>query len=151
MNINQLLFEGLELAIESKEPNQMQLISGLLIAGANPNDMSFYSSPLKYACNLPKFNVLKALLDYADPNIDETFHTLAFYLEHAGKINKDSKKIVRLYLEHGADINLRNKVDQTPLEVAMPALKSIMEETYQEWINDGSPSLKSEKKVRIKP
>ncbi|KAJ5068472.1 cyclin-dependent kinase inhibitor 2c-related [Anaeramoeba ignava] len=71
-----------------------------------------YSSPIHFACEKKKIDVVKLLLKYgADINLKTNFYPI-----HLACKSKPSPKIVKILIEAGADINCQS--GYTPLHVA---------------------------------
>lgn len=106
-------------------PDNPELIVELLKNGINVNDTEIYSpaenieghSPLTYAAKLNLKNIVKTLLEYSsDPNyqVKSNLNTSLHYA-----IMKNNEEMTRILIENKANINILNKNDDTPINMAL--------------------------------
>ena len=106
------------------EKDNLELVQFLLEKGANPNAYALFGElPLMEACCVGNYTMVEYLIEKgADVNKkDRDGNNLIFSVACMKACEKkDSElKIVRLLMAKGADTKARNKVDETPLQVAM--------------------------------
>ncbi len=116
---------GLFYGINSSIGDNPEFIIELIKNGINVNEPEIYlpseniegHSPLTLAAKLNYKNIVKILLEnYADPNY-QVKSTLNCCLHYA--ILKNSEEMTRMLIEAKANINILNKNDDTPINMAL--------------------------------
>ena len=117
-----------------------EAIHHLIAAGANPNDCRVgHKGLLEYSTTSSSLKVVKALLDGgADPNAEcigggTPFHSLVFYLDHAGKMRKKHKEFFVAFLDAGGDPERHDRTRRCPLDNATERLRPVLEAALATW------------------
>jgi len=119
-------------AISSTNGDNPELINALLNSGINPNDTEYFisteniegHSPLTLASKLNFKNIMKALLEKkANPN-HQVLSNHNSCLHYA--INNNSEEIINILIEARANINILNKEDITPINMALKGSNGII-------------------------
>ncbi len=119
-------------AINSNNGDNPELINSLLNSGINPNDNEYYiptenvegHSPLTLAAKLNYKNIMKALLQKkANPNhqVSSNYNSCLHYA-----IMNNSEEMINILIEASANINILNRDDITPINMALKGSNGII-------------------------
>jgi ankyrin repeat protein len=119
-------------AISSSNGDNSELINSLLNSGINPNDTEYYipteniegHSPLTLAAKLNFKSIMKALLEKkANPNhqVSSNYNSCLHYA-----IINNSEEMINILIEARANINILNRDDITPINMALKGSNGII-------------------------
>jgi len=119
-------------AISSNIGDNPELVNALLNSGINPNDLEYYipteniegHSPLTLAAKLNYKNTMKALLqNNANPNhqVTSNYNSCLHYA-----IINNNEDMVNILIEARANINILNREDITPINMALKGSNGII-------------------------
>lgn len=119
-------------AMMSNNGDNPELVNALLNAGINPNDTEYYipteniegHSPLTLAAKFNYKNIMKALLEKkANPNhqVSSNYNSCLHYA-----IINNNEEMVNILIEARANINILNRDDITPINMALKGSNGII-------------------------
>ncbi len=119
-------------AISNSNGDNPELINSLLNSGINPNDAEYYipteniegHSPLTLAAKLNYKNTMKSLLEKKANQNHQVSSNYNSCLHYA--IMNNSEEMINILIESGANINILNRNDITPINMALKGSNGII-------------------------